>query len=154
MRHAKFWGNGVGARDEGSASIEFIAAGVLLLVPVMYLVLALSSVQQAMLAIEGGSRHAVRVFVQAPDESRAFSRASTAVRFAMADVHVTQNVSMTVRCSPRPADCLTPGSLVTVSVRGRIPLPFIPNVFGLSDIVRVPVSATSTEAVSRFHGAS
>lgn len=138
--------------DDGSASIEFIAAGVLLLVPVMYLVLTLSSIQAATLAAEGGSRHAVRVFVQAPSEERAFARSTTAIAFAFADAHISQRVSTSVRCTPTPADCLAPGSRVTVTVRTKIPVPFVPNVFGLADLARVPISASSTEVVSRFHG--
>ncbi len=148
MRRVKLSG------DEGSASIEFIAAGVLLLVPLMYLVIALSSVQVAMLAAEGGSRHAVRVFVQAPTEASAFSRSRTAVDFAFADAHIEQRVSTRVTCTPVPTDCLVPGSRVTVTVSTRVPLPFVPDVFGLADIARVPVTATSTELVSRFRGTS
>ncbi|CAB4562648.1 unannotated protein [freshwater metagenome] len=152
MPRAKFWADARWA-DDGSASIEFISAGLLLLVPVMYLVLALSSVQQAMLAAEGASRHAVRVFVQATNEARAFERSTTAVQFAFADAHITQRASTTISCRPTPSDCLVPGSRVTVTVRASIPLPFIPDVFGLAQLARVPVSASSTEVVSRFHGA-
>ncbi len=137
--------------ERGSASIEFIAAGLLLLVPLMYLVIALSTVQNAALALEGGSRHAVRVFVQASGEERAFARATTAVEFAAADAHLEQPVSTRVRCTPVPADCLRAGSSVTVTVSTRIPLPFIPDLFGLRRFAHIPVSASSTEVVSRFH---
>jgi hypothetical protein len=107
-----------------------------------------------MLAAEGASRHAVRVFVQAPDEARAFARSTTAIAFAFADAHIAQHVSTTVRCSPKPADCLAPGSRVTITVRTRVPLPLIPNVFGLDDLAKAPISASSTEVVSRFRGTS
>jgi hypothetical protein len=137
--------------DEGSASIEFIAAGLLLLVPLMYLVIALSSVQVAALAVEGASRHAVRVFVQAPGEVRAFARATRAVEFVSADAHLTEPVSTRVRCSPVPANCLLAGSRVTITVSTRIPLPFIPDLFGLKRFANIPISARSTEVVSRFH---
>jgi hypothetical protein len=137
--------------DEGSASIEFIAAGLLLLVPLMYLVIALSSVQLAALAVEGGSRHAVRVFVQAPGEERAFARATRAVEFAAADANLTEPVTTRVRCTPVPANCLLAGSRVTVTVSTRMPLPFIPDLFGLRRFANIPISASSTEIVSRFH---
>lgn len=145
MRRARLSG------DDGSASIEFIAAGLLLLVPLMYLVIALSSVQVAALAVEGGSRQAVRVFVQAPGEARAFERATRAVEFAAADANLTDPVTTRVRCSPVPANCLLAGSRVTVAVSTRIPLPFIPDLFGLRRFARIPISASSTEVVSRFH---
>ena len=145
MRRARLSG------DDGSASIEFIAAGLLLLVPLMYLVIALSSVQLAALAVEGGSRHAVRVFVQAPGEVRAFARATRAVEFAAADANLTEPVTTRVRCTPVPANCLLAGSHVTVTVSTRLPLPFIPDLFGLRRFARIPISASSTEIVSRFH---
>lgn len=137
--------------DDGSASIEFIAAGLLLLVPLMYLVIALSSVQLAALAVEGGSRHAVRVFVQALGEERAFARATRAVEFAAADANLTEPVTTRVRCTPVPADCLLAGSRVTVTVSTRMPLPFIPDLFGLRRFASIPISASSIEIVSRFH---
>lgn len=152
MPRAKFWASERRA-DDGSASIEFISAGLLLLVPVMYLVIALSAVQQAMLSTEGASRHAVRVFVQASSEARAFERSTTAVQFAFADAHISQRASTTISCRPTPTDCLVPGSRVTVTVRANIPLPFVPDVLGLAQLARVPVSASSTEVVSRFHEA-
>ena len=145
MRHARWWG------DDGSASIEFIAAGLLLLVPLMYLVIALSSVQAAALAVEGASRHAVRVFVQAPGEVRAFARATRAVEFASADAKLTEPVTTRVRCTPEPANCLLAGSRVTVIVSTRIPLPFVPDLFELRRFANIPISARSTEVVSRFH---
>ena len=137
--------------DEGSASIEFIAAGLLLLVPLMYLVIALSGVQAAALAVEGGSRHAARVFVQARNDTIAFARATRAVDFTASDANLEQSGTTRVRCSPVPADCLRAGSRVTVVVSTRIPLPFIPDLFGLRRFAAIPVSATSTEIVSRFH---
>ena len=41
------------AADEGSASIEFLTAGLLLLVPIIYLVILVAVVQSAALATEG-----------------------------------------------------------------------------------------------------
>lgn len=137
--------------DEGSASIEFIAAGVLLLVPMMYLVIALSVVQSAALAVEGASRHAVRVFVQASDEARAFTRVSRVVEFAKTDAKIGQPMTTRVQCAPTPADCFRSGSRVTVSVSTRIPLPYVPDLFGLAHYAAIPISASSTEILSKFH---
>jgi len=53
------------ADDAGSASIEFLTAGMLLLVPIVYLVILVAAVQSAALATEGAARQAARVFVQA-----------------------------------------------------------------------------------------
>ena len=50
--------------DDGSASLEFITVGLLLLVPLVYLVLTIAAVQGAALGVEGAARQASRVFVQ------------------------------------------------------------------------------------------
>ena len=51
--------------DDGNASLEFITAGMILLLPLVYLVLVVAAVQAGSLAVEGAARQAVRVFVQA-----------------------------------------------------------------------------------------
>ena len=56
------------ATTSGSASLEFITVGVLLLVPTVYLVLALSALESASFGVEGAARQATRVFVQSESE--------------------------------------------------------------------------------------
>ena len=53
--------------DDGTATLEFITAGLILLLPLVYLVLSMAAIQGGALAVEGAARQAVRVFVQAPD---------------------------------------------------------------------------------------
>ena len=140
--------------DDGSAALEFITAGFLLLIPLVYLVLAMADIQGGALAVEGASRQAARVFVQAGDSGSAQARARTAVDFALDDFGLG-NVASTVKisCRPNRAVCLTRRGLVTVTVTARVPLPLVPNVLALKTPLAVPMSATSTEQVSRFWGA-
>ena len=42
--------------DEGSASLEFITAGMILLLPLVYLVLVMAALQGGSLAVEGAAR--------------------------------------------------------------------------------------------------
>ncbi|HSP76545.1 MAG TPA: hypothetical protein VLO31_10065, partial [Cryobacterium sp.] len=49
--------------ERGSASLEFITAGLILLVPLVYLVLAMAALQGGALAVEGAARQAARVYV-------------------------------------------------------------------------------------------
>ncbi|MGB3374763.1 MAG: TadE family protein, partial [Microbacterium sp.] len=60
--------------DAGSAALEFITVGVLLLVPLVYLVLALGAIQEQTLGVEAAARHTARVIGQAADASTATAR--------------------------------------------------------------------------------
>ncbi len=89
--------------EDGSASVEFITAGVLLLVPFVYLVLALAAVQGAAFAVEGAARQAARVYVRAETEADARDRADLAVRYALADFGVDEaNRGGAGELPPRP----------------------------------------------------
>jgi len=141
-------------RDEGSAALEFVTAGFLLLIPLVYLVLAMAAIQGAALSVEGASRQAARVFVQAGDAGSAQARAQTAVDFALDDFGLRAAAStVKISCQPNPAVCLTRRGFVTVTVTASVPLPLVPNVLSLKSPLSVPMSATSTEQVSRFWGA-
>jgi hypothetical protein len=139
--------------DDGSAALEFITAGFLLLIPLVYLVLAMAAIQGGALSVEGASRQAARVFVQAPDAAAAQARAQTAVSFALDDFGLrTVPTTVTVSCRPNPGACLTRRGFVTVTVTAHVPLPLVPNALALSTPLFVPMTATSTEQVSRFWG--
>ena len=56
-----------GHRDEGRAIVEFIAVGLLVLVPIVYLVVTLGRVQAAAFAVSTAAREAGRAFTTAPD---------------------------------------------------------------------------------------
>jgi len=149
MLHSRSW-----ADDRGSAALEFITAGLLLLVPLVYLVLALSAVQAGAMAVEGAARHAARVFVTGHDAVDAKNRAITAVEFALADHGLdADRAAVTVTCTPEPTRCLTRRGLVTVTVQLVVPMPLVPTVFAGNFAIAVPVNATSTQQVSRFWGA-
>lgn len=140
--------------DDGSSSLEFITTGVILLVPLVYLVLAVAAVQGGAFAIEGGVRQAVRVYVQAPNEAEASARAERAIRFALADSGLNDLVPVvTVSCSPNPDACLTRRGVVTIDLSIRVPLPLVPPFLTLDTPIGVPLQASATEQVSRFWGA-
>ena len=140
--------------DEGSASLEFVTVGMILLIPFVYLVLVMSAIQAGALAAEGAARHAARVFVQSRTVAAAEARAATAVEFALADHGVDVNrARVAVSCSPDPGNCLTRQGFVTVQVDLTVPLPLVSPVLSGSFPVSVPLRATATEQVSRFWGA-
>lgn len=149
MRRSRRW-----ADDEGSAALEFVTVGMILLLPLVYLVLVIAAVQAGALAAEAAARQAARVFVQSSDGGSARSRAVTAMTFALADHGVEPgSASIAVSCRPNPGNCLTRRGLVTVSVDLAVPLPLAPAVLTGGFPLSIPLHATSTQQVSRFWGA-
>lgn len=148
-RRAVAWG-----AERGSSSLEFITTGLILLVPLVYLVLTMAAIQGGAFAIEGGVRQAVRVYVQAPNEAEASDRAERAIRFALADSGLDElEPAVTVSCSPRPDECLTRRGTVTIALSITVPLPLVPPFLTLDVPIGVPLHASATEQVSRFWGA-
>ena len=137
--------------DAGSASLEFITAGILLLVPLVYLIVAMSSLQAAAFASEGAARQAARVFVQAetPEQGAVLAERASAVAFA--DFGIIEGIApLTFRCEPQPDACLTRAGKVTVTVRAAVPLPLMPAFTGLGGGGGIPFEASATQTVSRF----
>ena len=137
--------------EDGTASLEFVTAGMILLLPMVYLVLTMSALQAGSLAVEGAARQAVRVYVQAPDTRNAEAEAERAIRFALADYGLdSAAASISISCSPRPTDCLRRRATVTITVGVSVSLPLVPAALTVSAPLTVPVRSTATEQVSRF----
>lgn len=142
------------AAEDGSASLEFITIGLILLVPLVYLVLALSSIQAGAFAVEGAARQAARVYVQSATDAEAGARASRAVQMTLADYGFDAgDAEVRVDCAPDPRECLTRQGTVTVTVRLQAQLPLVPDVLDLSTAASVPLQASAAERVSRFWAA-
>ena len=153
MRRARPWADR--PADDGSASIEFLTVGLLLFVPLVYLVIALAAVQGAALGVEGAARQASRVFVQAPDEATAAGAVRDAVDVTLADYGVRAgDARIRVECAPDPDRCLTRRGFVTVRIDATVALPLVPPALAAHLPLSVPVQATATEQVSRFWGAA
>jgi hypothetical protein len=142
------------ADESGSASVEFVTVGLLLLVPLVYLVLAVASIQAAALAVEAASRQAARVFVQSAAIDDARDATIRAVSFALADHGLDPGAAtITVECSPNPDSCLTRRGFVEVGVSIEVALPLAPPFLQGAFPLSVPLSAAATQQVSRFWGA-
>ncbi|MGY4859968.1 hypothetical protein [Cryobacterium sp. AP23] len=141
------------AGDAGSASLEFITVGLILLVPLVYLVLAMSVLQGGAFAAEGAARQAARVYVLAPTPADAEARAERAVLVGLADYGIdAATAEVSIGCTAGPV-CLARRSVVTVTVRIHVVLPFVPAVLTQSHGGTIPLEASATQTVSRFwHG--
>ncbi len=141
------------ANESGTASLEFVTAGLILLLPMVYLVLTVSALQAGALAVEGAARQAVRVYVQASDIRSAEAEAERAIQFALADYGIDISAaSVTISCSPRPAECLRRRASVTIAVGVVVGLPLVPPVLSSGGPLAVPLRSTATAQVSRFWG--
>ena len=147
-------GAGVGApapvRDGGSAVIEFVTVGVLLMLPLVYLVLCLGRVQAAGFAVDGAAREAARAFVTAADESDGERRAAVAVRLGLLDqgFDVEPGRALSLHCPSRP--CLQPRQRVTATVRVEVVLPGVPRFVDRVVPTRIGVSARQLAVVDAF----
>lgn len=139
--------------DEGSAALEFITVGVILLVPLVYLVIALGAIQEQTLGVEAGARHTARVMSQAPDAATAAERGDAVITGIIEEYGLDpEEVGISLTCTPVATPCPAPGSTIVVTVSTRVSLPFVPPVLGLERIASVPVEATSTQKASRLWG--
>lgn len=135
--------------ERGNALVEFSWLAILLMVPLVYLVLTVFSVQKAAYAVTAASREAGRAFVTSDAGADPYARALAAARLAAAD----QGVRLTaddvhVTCLARP--CLRPGGSVEVRVDTVVSLPFLPDtLFGRAPAA-VPVHARHVEVVDVY----
>jgi len=138
-------------RDErGSAIVEFVWLGLLLLLPLSYIMVAAFEVQQAAYAVSAASRSAGRAFVLAPDRASGYERAHRAAVTALADQGVdAAHASVRISCRPAPAEGLSPASSITVVVSTTQPLPLPPEMLG--DVrPQITVDSTHTEPYGTF----
>ncbi|MFD3443915.1 hypothetical protein ACFDTO_04870 [Microbacteriaceae bacterium 4G12] len=150
MRRSRRWTERA-TGEGGSASIEFVVAGLLMLVPLVYLVLALSAVQAAAFATEGSARQAARAYVRSDTTAEAAAAVDRAVRIGLADYGLDAAAAdVAVACAPEPARCLTRRGTVAVTVRVSVPLPLLPAAVQASTPLAVPVEGRAVQAVSRF----
>ncbi|MGO1411694.1 MULTISPECIES: hypothetical protein [unclassified Microbacterium] len=134
------------ASERGSASLEFIAVGVLMLVPLAYLVIALATVQSQTLGVEAAARFSARTIASGPGTDPAAIVAQVAQQY---DIDAaTLDVSMS--CLPESTACPAAGSIVLLTVRAETDLPFVPSVLGLDSLTSIPVEATAAHKVSRY----
>ena len=138
-------------RDQrGSALVEVSWLGILLVLPVLWIVMSVFQVQRGAFAVSAAARSAARAYALAPEDESGLLRARTAARVALDDqgVHgVTPDVRVT--CTPYPGDCHQGTSVITVSVHSRVVLPLMPSALG-SNRPSFALEATQTVPIGQF----
>ena len=135
--------------DSGSAALEFILVGLLLLVPLVYLIVALGLIQGQSLGAEAAARHIARAVSTATDVDDARARAD-AVLTAVSEEYGLDDVDVSIDCTPSGAACPRAGATLQVSVRTLVTLPLVPPVLELDRIAAIPIEASGAHKVSRF----
>lgn len=139
------------SRERGSAAVEVLVLGVLLLVPLVYLVLTVGALQGAAFAAEGAARQAARSLALASSDEEGRRSAGNAVAVALADWRIDPAaVQLTVRCAPDPQHCTAPRGSVEVRVRVAAALPLLPPALVPDAPGTVPVEARAVQRVSMF----
>ena len=137
----------------GAAVVEFCFLALLLMVPVVYVVLAVFRVQAGSYGITAAAREAGRAFVTADDPELAERRARAAAAIAAADQGLTLAPgALTISCSARP--CLTPDSRVVVEIDSAVSLPFLPAVFADRALASIALHARHIEVVDLYRTVS
>lgn len=143
----------MGAEDSGNAIVEFVYLAVLLMVPLVYVLLTVFTVQRAAYAASSAAREAGRVYVTSESLSEAGPRAFTAASIVMRDSNLPLSPSdLRISCSSEP--CLEPGSRVDVVVAYDVSLPLLPRIFDGRAPATVRVMSRHLEVVDRFRDAA
>jgi hypothetical protein len=125
--------------------------GVLLLLPVVWIVLSVFEVQRGAFAVSGAARAAARAYALAPTDAVGQARAEAAARLALADQGVG-DLPLTVDISCDVPDCHAPGAVVTVRIDSRVDLPLLPAALGGS-APGFALDATHTVPIGTFRDA-
>jgi len=136
-------------RDEGgSAVVEIVWLGVLLLVPLLWIVLSVFEVQRGAFATTSAARSAARAYALADSDAAGREQAQAAIRQAMADQGgADQSFTFDVSCDE--GDCHAPGAVITVKVWSGVRLPLLPAVLG-GDAPSFRLDSTHTVPVGQF----
>lgn len=128
-------------REDGNALVEFVVLSVALLIPLLYMVVTLGSVQSAVFAADIIARDAARIHATDSTPDRAQLRTQEHAAMVLEDFGLERQDVVEIRCSADP--CATPGARVRAEVRIPVPVPGLGPVLGPGG----PVAVSSSHAV-------
>jgi hypothetical protein len=135
--------------EAGSAIVELVWLGLLLLIPITYIVVTAFEVQRGAFATSAAARAAGRAYALSDDDAQGRAQAEAVARRAFADQGIADAPRrLTVRCVPEDV-CLSGGSVITVRIDSAIDLPLLPEALG-GQRPEVAVDATHTVAYGQF----
>lgn len=115
--------------ETGSAVVEFIWVGILVLIPMVWIVISVFEVQRGAFGTSAAARSAARAFALAPNDAIGAARARDAARRALADQGLGDApMDVQVTCTPFPRNCHSGTSVITVRIDSRVDLPLMPQI--------------------------
>lgn len=136
--------------ERGSALVEFCWVGLILFIPITWIVISVFQVQQGAFAVNGAARAAARAYALAPDDATGAARAQAVVDQTLADQGGKGQVGeVTVSCQPFPHDCHAGTSLITIRIVSGVTVPFLPAVLGAQQR-SFELTATHTVPIGQF----
>lgn len=133
--------------DSGTAIVEFLVVGILILVPLLYATLMIVRVESAAMASTQAVREASRAFMMADVASQGLRDARVASNLALADqgFQVSED-ALRISCTNR---CLTPESQLHVRLSWNVDLPWLPPPFS-NYIDGYPISAEQDLVIDTY----
>ena len=135
--------------DDGSALVETIFVIAAILIPMVWIALAVTRVEAASYAVRAAAREAARTYVTASSSASGAARAQVAARLAFEDQRAPVGTAQ-ISCSATP--CLSPGASVHARAVTRVDLPFVPHWLASGTGLQIRVDAQHTETVERYGG--
>lgn len=129
-------------REDGNALVEFAVLAAAILIPSLYLVLTMASVQSAVFAADVLARDAARIHATETDPALAQQRTDGYTSLVLEDFHLQGADVVTISCTQSP--CATAGGMVQARVRIPVQIPGLGPVLGGGG----PVAVTATQAVA------
>ncbi|WP_062525330.1 hypothetical protein [Demequina rhizosphaerae] len=145
--------------DRGAATVELVALTLVLLLPIVYLVVAVSRVQAGAYAAEAAAYSAARGAVVAGLDAldsgadaeaaltSARATADAAVAIAAEDFGLASGARVELGCE---GACLAAGTTVTASVAVDVPLPGVPALLRAALPARVTLESTASSPVDGY----
>ncbi|MCW2528250.1 MAG: hypothetical protein JWM76_3110 [Pseudonocardiales bacterium] len=122
-------------KEDGSAVIEFIFVAVLVLVPLLYLIVTVATIQRSRLAVTNAARDVGRAIATSTSSAEARTRAEAALRIALSGQNVSASdvqlkyVRADTGCDSASVDPpLDPGAEFAVCVVRSQDLPAVPRI--------------------------
>lgn len=140
--------------DSGTALVEFTHLSLLLMVPLVYVLLMVFTLQRAGFAVSAAAREAGRAYATAPSDAVGRGRAERAAAMTVADHRldpdrVTVSVGDVIELSAA-APGLPPTRAFRVTVRHVVVLPVVGALFGGLRVGSIPVTGEHTAVVDTF----